>query len=149
MISDPDACGIGWRAGNHRFDIGGEILERGHKKRRSGREPSGKNKIRQNEVKPRPRGDDQDFAPQSFVCKRPRTIFLCGRLGLIFAEQFYVATERNGRNEIFCFAHFSAEELRSESKRNLEASAADPATGQEMPSSWNATNTPRTIRNHH
>ena len=27
-ISDSDACGIGWRAGNHRFDIGGEILKR-------------------------------------------------------------------------------------------------------------------------
>ena len=133
MVSDLDACGIGRRAGSHRFDIGGEILERRDKKRSAGREPSGKNEISQNEVKPRSCGDDQDFAPQSFVRKRPRTILLCGRLGLIFAEQFHVATERNGREKIFCFAHFSAEELRSESKRKLEDLDADPASGQEMP----------------
>src|SRR4026208_2482763 len=133
MIPDLDAGGIGWRPWRHRFDIGGEILERRNKKRCAGCEPSGKNKIGQNEVKPRAGGDDQDLAPQRFMCKRPRTILRCRSLGLILAKEFYVATERNGRKEIFCFTHFSAEEFRAESKRKLEDPDADPSSGQEMP----------------
>ena len=100
---------IGWRTGNHRFDIGGQILERRDKKRSPGRQPSGENEIGQNEVKPRSRSDDQELSPQSLVRKRSATILLCGGFGLIFTEQLDIATERNGREEIFCFAHLAAE----------------------------------------
>ena len=77
-------------------------------------------------------GDDQDFAPQSLVCKRSRTILLRGGFGFIFAVQFHIATEGNGREEIFCFAHCAAEEFRPKSERKLENLNADPASSQEM-----------------
>src|ERR1041385_5691656 len=132
-ISDPDTRGIGRRTGDHCFDVRAQILERGNKKWGSSREPSGKNEIRQDEVKSGSGGDDQDLAPQSLVCKRSRTVLLCGRLGFIFTEQLDVTAEWNGRKEIFCFAHCATEELRSESKGKFENLNADPASGQEVP----------------
>ncbi len=71
--------------------------------------------------------------PHNPWCANDRAlILLCGRLGFIFAEQLDIATERNGGEEIFGFAHLSAENLRSESKRELQDLDADPASGQEM-----------------
>ncbi len=84
-------------------------------------------------LKPGPAATIRTFPHKPLMRERSPPIFRSGRLGFVFAEQFDVAAQGNGREEIFGFADLATENLRAEPEGEFQDLDADPAGRQKVP----------------
>ncbi len=59
-------------------------------------------------------------------------IFRCRRFGLFFAEQFDIASQRHGGEQVLGFSNLAAHQLGTEAKRKFQDFYANPASREKM-----------------